>query len=518
MPFATIRPAPGPCRYLREVVGLISLLAVCAAAWANDAPGPSLADTAATLSATHPGQSGVRLLDTGADALRERDALIAAARHTIDAQYYIWNADASGRYVAARLLEAAGRGVRVRIILDDVNVAGRDATLAALAAHPLVEVRVYNPTAARSGVRRALNFLQDFSRLNRRMHNKSFTVDGAVSIIGGRNIGDEYFDLSPVVNFRDRELLVVGPVVPGIVASFEAFWQGHRTYLAESLPGARGTQSLQLDTIPDLLAAALREMQGRGYSPLADNATHSRQHVLPALVWAPARLVSDPPPGPEDIGESSREQPVAAALRELLATAGQEILVESAYLILGDESLSAARRLRDAGVRIRALTNSLASNDLVTNHSGYARRRTAMLDSGMDLSELRPDAAACRRLVTGLAGCDAAAFSLHSKSFVLDRRVVYVGSFNLNLRSAYLNSETALIVESPVLAAQVAASMEELMAPDSSWQVRRGPGSGLVWVTGRGDARVVTGHEPLTGAGRRFQSRFYRLFPLEKYL
>ena len=482
-------------------------------------PGETIAERAATLAAAHPGDTGVLLLDTGAEALRERDALIAAARHSIDAQYYIWNADASGRYLGSRLLAAAERGVRVRILLDDVNVAGRDATLAALAAHPQVAIRVYNPTTARGGVLRLLNFLQDFSRLNRRMHNKSFTVDGAVAVIGGRNIGDEYFDLSPTMNFRDRDLLVVGPVVPDIAASFEAFWQSPWTLPAEQLPGADGAEPLSPAAIPGLLATALDDVGRRGYAPPPDIALHSRDRVLPALIWAPARLVSDPPPRADELADADRQQLVALALRELVAGARHEILVESAYLILGNESLAEARRLTAAGVRLRVLTNSLASNDLVTNHSGYARRREAMVDSGIELFELRPDAAACQRFVRRAAGCaPAAAFALHSKSLVVDRRVVYVGSFNLNLRSTYLNSETALIVESAALATKAAASSEELMAPDSSWQVRRGEAGSLIWVTGEGAEEVVVDREPESGLGKRVQSRFYRLFPMEKYL
>jgi putative cardiolipin synthase len=217
--------------------------------------------------------------------------------------------------------------------------------------------------------------------------------------------------------------------------------------------------------------------------------------------------------------DSSRKQPVAQALGKLTAGAQREILIESAYFILGDDALAEARRLTTQGVRIRALTNSLASNDLVTNHSGYARRRSAMLESGLELYELRPDATACQRLITGSADCaDGRSFGLHSKSVVLDRKIVYVGSFNVNLRSTYLNSETALIIDSPVLAEQIAASIEELMAPDSSWQVVRTASGQLEWRSEIDGKPVVEKHEPMTGFWRRFNSGFYGLFPLEKYL
>jgi len=489
----------------------MSLLATTTAA---DVADGLLGQETATLAGQHPGQSGVLLLDTGIDALRQRDALIEAAARTIDAQYYIWNSDASGRYLAARLLAAAERGVRVRVILDDINVVGRDLGLAGLAAHPNVEIRIYNPTAAREGFLRTLGFIRDFSQVNRRMHNKSFTADGAVTIVGGRNVGDEYFDLDPETNFRDRELLAVGPVVAEVEAGFEAFWNSTWTRPVESLAGKDGE-------LPpaEALAAAVSEVAALGYEAPAGLAALVATETLPALLWAPARLVFDRPPTAEEIDDSDAEQRVALELRQLVGAARREILVESAYFILGDESLAEAARLHAAGVDLRALTNSLASNDLVTNHSGYARRRAAMLDAGIELFELRPDAAACRRLVTVSRACESGpAFSLHSKSMVLDRSVVYIGSFNLNLRSTYLNSETALIVESPELAERVAASMEELLRPDSSWQVLRGKGGGLEWVTEVDGTEVRETHEPMTSFGRRFNSGFYRLFPLEKYL
>lgn len=483
------------------------------ATFAAPAPG-NLAGAVGVATAAHPDHSGVLLLDTGAEALRQRDALIEAATRSIDAQYYIWNSDLSGRYLAARLLRAAGRGVRVRILLDDVNTAGRDAVFAALTAHPGVEIRIYNPSAARGGVRRVIGFLREFDQLNRRMHNKSFTVDGVVTIVGGRNVGDEYFDLHTEANFRDRELLATGPVVEQVAASFVAFWNSPWTLPAGAL--AKPAGPLQPDA---LLAEATRAIGQGGYAAPADRANLFTMETLPGLLWAPARLIADPPPTAEQIADASAAQPVALALRELVSRARQEILVESAYFILGDESLAAAARLHQSGVDIRALTNSLASNDLVPNHSGYARRRRGMLDAGIGLFELRPDAPACLRLITLSRACEnGPGFALHSKSMVLDRRVVYIGSFNLNLRSTYLNSETALIVESPELAKRVAASIEELLRPDSSWRVLRRKGGGLEWVTEEHGREVREPREPMTSFGRRWSSGFYGMFPLEKYL
>jgi len=512
------------CSIRQQVLPMVWLMAllfagstavpVCAA---DESP---LAQAIMAASAEHPATSGLLLVDTGSEALSERDALIDAAVRTIDAQYYIWNADASGRYLAARLLAAADRGVRVRILLDDINADGRDAVLSALAEHPRVEVRIYNPATSRSGIGRLFDFARDFIRLNRRMHNKSFTVDGAVTIVGGRNIGNEYFDLDPVKNFRDREILVVGPVVADVAAGFEAFWMSPWTALASSLAGDALSPE-QRAAAHDQLGAAAPELRALGYAPRAARADAGRYAtgLLSRLLWAPAQLVLDMPPDREAMDDASRPQAVAQALERLTMSAQREILLESAYLILNDGSLSEWAELTVRGVSIRALTNSLASNDLVTNHSGYARHRKAMLESGMKLFELRPDAGACQRLIAATGGCtEGREFSLHSKSLVLDRRIVYVGSFNINLRSTYLNSETALIIDSPVLARQIAESIEELMAPDSSWQVLRSASGGLEWRTETASGPVLATHEPMTGFWRRVESRVYRLFPMEKYL
>jgi putative cardiolipin synthase len=306
----------------------------------------------------------------------------------------------------------------------------------------------------------------------------------------------------------------VGPVVAQVTLGFEAFWSSAWTRPAESLASADPDTDLS-----GLMQAATDQVTALGYLPPADLAGRFQAETLPALVWAPARVVFDPPPTPEQVAGSDEAQLVARELRRLVATARNEILAESAYLILVGDSLEEAARLRASGVRMRALTNSLASNDLVTNHSGYARNRAAMLEAGIELYELRPDAAACQRLIELSRACDERpAFSLHSKSIVVDRRVVYVGSFNLNLRSTYLNSETALIVDSPELGAQVAASMDELLQPDSSWRVLRNSDGSLEWRTEIEGEEVRSTHEPMAGRWKRFTSRFYRLFPLEKYL
>jgi putative cardiolipin synthase len=239
---------------------------------------------------------------------------------------------------------------------------------------------------------------------------------------------------------------------------------------------------------------------------------------LPALIWANAELVYDRPPALEDLDADTRKR-VADVLRSMAQEASSEVLIESAYFILGDEGLELLKELTGSGIQVRALTNSLAANDLTTNHSGYARRRPAMLKNGIKLFEFRPDAASCQQLVAESSRCgEDALFGLHAKSIVFDRKAVFVGSFNLNLRSIYLNSETALIVYSTELADRIAADIEENMLPENSWQVMLDEDGNLMWSGLENGAEARYSHEPTTGFWRRLKSGFLSLLPLEKYL
>ena len=487
----------------------------------QDTSSTQLGQLTAKQAARHPEESAVVLLDTGREAFTSRIALADAAQASLDAQYYIWNADTTGRLLADRLLRAAERGVRVRLLLDDYGIGNKDNELFALDTHPAIEVRVYNPFRAgfRSGLRKWTSLAAGFGRLNRRMHSKTFIVDNSFAIVGGRNIGDEYFDARQDMNHRDRELLAAGPVVATVGKQFDEMWNSEWALPISALV----TFKLSQEEVQEKYLG-LRNFVGDEENipyPLPDSMKTRQQlfdHWFETATWAPAEFVYNPPVitgGDEENGTA-----IANRLIGLLNAADNEILVESAYFIISNELLQRVDTLlSERDIRIDALTNSLVTTDVWTIHAGYTRNRKAILQRGIGLYEFRPDAASCRQLVEndGLE-CHDFKFSLHAKSVVFDRKVVYVGSFNLNPRSRYLNTETALIVHSPALAERIAQDIEENMQPENSWRLVLDDAGKLEWHARTDGVDNVVRHEPDAGIWTRFKSFIFSLFPVEKYL
>ncbi|WP_434763633.1 phospholipase D family protein [Vibrio fortis] len=454
------------------------------------------------------GHSAVLIQEAGWDALAQRIALVESAEHSIDIQYYIWNSDNTGGYLASRLLAAAERGVKVRVMLDDINLNEREALLNALDAHPNVEIRIFNPTPSRSGFSKWFSFLSDFSRLNRRMHNKSFTVDGVFSVVGGRNIGDEYFDYSDEINFRDRDVLVRGEVVTEIQSSFVEYWNSQWSYPVEMLGDADSTDLSLLEQ------AVLPRYKNYPDLPIGQEASQRfLSELAPQMTWVEAHFVYDRPI-PVDAGETNQPKETAVILGELAEQSKQEILLESAYLVFDDGQLEEWQMLNNQGVEIKALTNSMASNDLVTNHSAYAGRRQDMLEHGIELFELRPDSELCEVSTKDADKCaPKTAYGLHAKSVVFDNRVASIGSFNFNLRSTYLNTESVLLIDSPEVATQLADTINEAMDINNSWRLDLEDGD-VRWYS----SDQSWDKEPETGKWERAQSGFLQLLPIEKYL
>jgi cardiolipin synthase C len=493
----------------------------------TDTAGTRLARALSPLLARHAPRSGAYPLESGLDAFVARMVLAESAERSLDLQYYIWHADVSGRLLLDAMLRAADRGVRVRLLLDDIGTSANDADLLLLAAHANVEVRLFNPVAARSA--RTLGLLAEFERTNRRMHNKSFTVDNQTSIVGGRNIGDEYFAAHEEVEMRDFDVVAVGPVVPQVSAEFDLYWNSAVAYPIEAL--ARDKPDAQAVAQGRARLGAFVEAQKDG--PYAQALSRSslaarlRAHTV-EYFWGAARMVFDDPRKIE-AAPTDQETHLQTKLRSEVAPPESEVLVLSPYFVPGDEGVESLRRLRQRGVKVRIVTNSLASTDVVSVHSGYQRYRKALLEAGVELYELKPsaamkqDEAAKRRGDTthGVSGSKRAA--LHAKTLVADQRSLFVGSMNLDPRSLFLNTEIGVILDMPDLAR---AFVQRLDAELRNLAYRRAlaPADGagaerrVEWISQEDGREVRHDSEPGASFWRRFEAGFLSLLPIESQL
>ena len=457
----------------------------------------------------HPDQSGFAIIRHGRKAFTARIALTELAEKSLDVQYYIWEPDATGRILAERLMQAADRGVRVRILVDDINLAGWDGQVASMDAHPNIDIRIFNPFANRD--KRAFDFLLDLNRINHRMHNKLMVMDNAVTIVGGRNIGNHYFGVATDANFRDLDIAAAGPVVRETSNVFDHFWNGDWAVPIAALVKRSYTQT-DLRIFQETLSERIEE---ENYPYPLDQDVEDLKSELAVIrdqfIWAPGRIVWDDPAA---IKEGITEGVMIQGLFRKVNTLQSEILIESAYFVTQDKAFEEVKKLTERGVRVRVLTNSLASNDVVAAHAGHAKRRKQLIENGMELYELRPDAGAIKQRV--IAGESKAA--LHTKAVVFDRESVFIGSFNLDPRSASINTEAGLYVESPELAEQVIAYMDEGVKSQNSYRVLLDDSGELVWVTEIGGKEVRYHNEPETSFGQRFMSGFIMMLPVEHQL
>ncbi|MEM6575282.1 MAG: phospholipase D family protein [Pseudomonadota bacterium] len=456
-----------------------------------DTQNTALAEVIAPQASANPGLSGFLLLLDGAKALDARVQLCRVAEQSIDLQYYLWNRDRAGRELAAELVRAADRGVRVRILLDDIFEAGRDIEVARFSSHPNIEVRYFNPKKTRkrfAPLRQLTELAFRFGQINRRMHNKIFAVDNQMAILGGRNIGDEYFDQGEDFNFYDSEVVAVGPIVPQVSASFDDYWNSSSAYPVAALAGSRAVTSYE-----DLLS------QGYFAAVTEDDPREILAESLPLFHWAPARLVVDDPGKVDD--PKRYQSNVLPALRDLIRDTSDSVILQSAYFIPGKAGVEGLGQLVESGTKVTISTNSLASNNHAIAHSGYGKYRKALVRNGLELYELKPSQP--ERPGT---------WGIHSKVAVFDRRIAFVGTFNLDPRSAALNTEMALIIESPALAGQLADAIEEQLAAERSWRLTLDERNRLSWNSEH------RGSEPEAGVGRRFSSFFLSLLPIENQL
>ena len=400
------------------------------------------------------GRSGFRNLIAGDEALDARLALADNAQKTLDLQYYIVTQDTSTLEVLDRVRAAAVRGVRVRLLLDDLNTSGADATLDALIREPNVEVRLYNPfpNGRGSTITRVLTSLTDIPRINRRMHNKLFIADNALGITGGRNLGNAYFVQSAASNFVDLDLLVAGRAVRALSASFDVYWNNPLAYPARMFIPAQTPEAIadaRRIVVPATTTVAPAAEQV--VPPRALLSDDLRAGRLP-LVWAPSRVLADNPSKLEHDEDPAPDETLVDDMEKMLRGATRNVTLISPYFVPGKRGTAVLRTLRDRGVTVKILTNSLAANDAPLVHIGYVVYRSELLRMGVQLSELKPSVGDTS---VRLGSFGSSTSRLHAKALVVDGRLALIGSMNFDPRSDKLNSEIGVLVDSPSIAQQV---------------------------------------------------------------
>lgn len=453
----------------------------------------------------NPGLDGVRPLGQGHTAFAARAILAREAVSSVDAQYYIWQDDVTGLMLLDELRAAAERGVRVRLLVDDNGISGLDPLLAELNAMPTAHVRIFNPFTLRNP--KLLSYAFDFGRLNRRMHNKSMTVDGVATIVGGRNIGDIYFDYGAGTHYLDVDTIAIGPIVDEVAESFDAYWNSGSAYdAALFLPDATDP------SLKALAEAARQTAAGAGYQKaIRDNELADRiaARDLP-FEWSAVELfVDDPAKG---LGEVEDENLMVERLITFAESSETSLDLVSAYFIPGPRGAELLERLASSGVKVRVLTNSLDATDVMPVHAAYMAYRDDLLASGVQLLELRAlrDEHKERSLPEILAG---SASGLHAKVFGSDGKRIFIGSYNLDPRSARLNTEMGLLIESPTIAKDLARQLDK---PDFAYRVEMADDGGLVWVQQAKDGTTTTFEtDPNTSRFQRGLAAVVRWLPVE---
>ncbi len=469
-----------------------------------------LAQSAAQFTAGREGKTALHLLTRGIDAIAMRLAMVRNAQRSIDAQYYIWEGDLSGRMLLAEIVAAADRGVRVRLLIDDNPTAGLDPMWAGVEAHPNIAVRIFNPMTIRSI--RPANYLFDFPRLNRRMHNKSLTVDGAATLVGGRNVGDAYFGVKDRGLFIDVDALAIGAVVPDVAAEFERYWSSNAAFPASTLLASDSAISLADLRHPEYEDAGLAE----SYRTAVDNAIETlwlSDDPEAAFIWAPVRLLADDPA--KAAGHASEDSLLVTRIADILANARSRIDLVSGYFVPGNRGADLLEGLARQGVRTRIVTNSLQVTDVPVVHAGYAPYRKDLLRSGALLFEAKPQAEHQGEMrILGQTRFSGGGESVHAKTFAIDGRTFFVGSFNLDPRSAQLNCEMGFLVNSSELAAGLAAVLDKSLTETAYALALDGEGK-MTWTALTDGKKQVYRTEPGTTLWSRAAISTLARLPIE---
>lgn len=456
--------------------------------------------------AANPGKSGFYPILDGKDSLALRLLMAERAEKSIDAQYFLIYDDFVGNAFANALLKAANRGVRVRFLLDDILSKGLDPGLARLNSHPNIEVRIFSPLAYRSA--RALNIGQ-YDRMTRRMHNKSFTVDNQVTLIGGRNIAGEYFDARDDEVFLDIDVLGIGSIARDVSNMFDTYWNFRAAIPMEAIAETPEDAEEALENLQD---KTLRMIDEAGQGPYADaiRATVLKyvESKTEVFTWSDFDLVYDTPDksSKQTAGEGIS---ITEQMRESLGSVDSDLFVSTPYFVLTDEDIEWFRGLRDRGVKVTVLTNSLASNNHTSVHSAYAPTRKTLLEMGVDLWEKR---AVMDKPIDQKVEKDDVLSTLHAKAFVVDRTSLFIGSFNWNQRSLNRDTESGVIIHSPELAVDFQDRVTAWL-PESSFRLTLDDSNKIVWTTVENGQEVSTHSEPQAGSWMRFKAWFLRIAP-----
>jgi putative cardiolipin synthase len=455
-----------------------------------------------------PDQAGFYPVNDGVDALTARLLLAERAEKSIDVQYYLIKDDIVGRAFIYSLLQAADRGVRVRLLLDDMFTSGYDVGMAALHSHPNFEIRIFNPFH-RGATGRAQSALTGFGRINRRMHNKSFTVDNQITIIGGRNIADEYFGVREDAKFGDLDVVGVGPVVQDVSNMFDTYWNHETALPAPAFVKELDDPDAALQELRERLATALDDVRGSRYAE-AVRARYLKyvETDQDLFEWATYKLVVDSP----DKGVKSKAKEadsITTPLVESLFSAERELIILSPYFVPLKTGIQGLSELQERGVTVIIITNSLAANNQFTVHGGYAPSRKPLLEAGVKIYEVRPDVDVAGTEFVDASGAKA---TLHTKAFIVDDKEVFIGSFNFDPRSANLNTELGVLIRDPELALLYSVLIDERLREDT-FEVFLNEDGKVRWRGYKDGEEIIYDKEPETTWGERTKAWFARIIP-----
>jgi cardiolipin synthase C len=473
----------------------------------------------------HPGQSGVYLLENNIDAFIARCNLIDQAQQTLDLQYYSFQGDTSGKLIAQALVKAADRGVRVRVLLDDIDTLGADEAIRFLNAYPSIEIRIFNPFYFR-GLLRYLEFIVDLSRVGRRMHNKVMIADNVLAIVGGRNISDVYFSADPDLLFLDVDLLTLGELVKSISIGFDEYWNSRWSIPVAVLYG-RPKRAYALNKIKAFLKKYQDEIKQLDYVQTTQTSEFIKNKSLSKIsfIWSRVKLFYDRPdkidPG-ENKGKRTNISQLKNRLHDVFAMAKEELTIISPYFVPGEEGVKWFESLIGKGIKVNVFTNSLAATDVTAVHAGYEAYRKSLLEVGVNLFELKATAYVKDRKRFKILHPDSRA-SLHAKTVIIDRCKVFMGSPNLDPRSTDLNTEIGLFIDNEELSNQLLTLFSNISSGQNSYSLMLKKNdisnkSKIIWQSEEGGKLMQYTSEPEVGVLRKLKVYFFSLLPIEHLL